>query len=158
LTPSSLPTKPDQVQFLDTQLPAFVNTATNPTGAVAVLQHGAKTYCFSSSCPRCKIPLNKALIAETPETGVVMCCDFCSAKFSLKSGEFLVGNAEVEAAFPKKGLLSGITSVTSKLFEAQGSGPLPLYKLSQVGGKLVIALDWKGYYHYFKYVWFATMQ
>lgn len=137
---TSLPSQPDQLTFLDTQLPALTNAATNPTGAVAVVKHGSQTYCFASSCPSCKIPLAKARVAErrssnAPDrTEVVLSCDFCKAAYDLSSG------ARVAELQSSGGLFSGVVSNLLKA-NPQSAGPLRTYKLGQVGGKLVIALD-----------------
>jgi nitrite reductase/ring-hydroxylating ferredoxin subunit len=139
---SALPSEMDRVALLETQLPALTNPATNPAGAVAVVRHGGKTYCFDSACPSCKIPLTKAKVTDQPSSSdsqkpkVVLSCDFCTASYDLASG------ARVEK--PSKdsggGLFSGIVSNIISA-DPRSAGPLRLFKLSQQGGKLMIAID-----------------
>lgn len=133
-----LPTETNKVGLLDTNLPTMKNAQTNPTGAVAVIKaDNDQTYCFSSSCPSCKIPLLKATLAEptdSTEPHPRLVCDFCKATYSLKDGERLTGD---EAA-QNGGLFSGIVK---SIFSAKESGPLKLYKLGQKGKDLVIAVD-----------------
>jgi nitrite reductase/ring-hydroxylating ferredoxin subunit len=137
----SLPTENDQVTLLDTNLPTMKNTATNPTGAVAVVKASVadgQAYCFGSACPSCKIPLTKATLLEgtastAPHPRLV--CDFCKATYSLKNGARLSGD---EAQKQGGGIFGGIVK---NVFASQESGPLPIYKLGQKGKNLVIAVD-----------------
>jgi nitrite reductase/ring-hydroxylating ferredoxin subunit len=141
---SALPSEMDKVALLETQLPSLTNPATNPTGAVAVVRHGGKTYCFDSACPSCKIPLTKAKVTEQPPSSssdsqkpkVVLSCDFCTATYDLATG------ARVEK--PAKGAGGGLfAGVVNNIMSAdpRSAGPLRLFKLSQQGGKLMIAID-----------------
>ena len=67
---ASLPKEPNAVQLIDTLVPALIDKQTNPTGAVSVVNFGETTYCFSSNCASCKIPLTKAkVLGPTEETG-----------------------------------------------------------------------------------------
>lgn len=142
---SALPSEMDKVALLETQLPALTNPATNPSGAVAVVRHGGKTYCFDSACPSCKIPLTKAKVTEQPSSSssdspkpkVVLSCDFCTASYDLASG------ARVEKPSKESGgggLFSGIVSNIMSA-DPRSAGPLRLFKLNQQGGKLMIAID-----------------
>ena len=134
-----LPGKVNEVGLLDTNLPTMKNTATNPTGAVAVVKSdNDQTYCFSSSCPSCQIPLTKAKVIEStaktaPHPRLV--CDFCKATYSLKDGARLEGE---DAAKEGGGIFGGIVK---SVFSAKESGPLKMYKLGQKGKDLVIAVD-----------------
>ena len=133
-----LPNEINQVGLLDTQLPTLKNSATNPTGAVAVIKaDNEQIYCFSSSCPSCQIPLTKAKVATptaTTEPHPRLVCDFCKATYSLKDGARLQG----EDAVKEGGLLGGIVK---NVFSAKETGPLKMYKLGQKGKDLVIAVD-----------------
>mmetsp|Transcript_21319 Transcript_21319/g.40511 ORF Transcript_21319/g.40511 Transcript_21319/m.40511 type:complete len:218 (-) Transcript_21319:125-778(-) len=134
-----LPDQVNQVGLLDTNLPTMKNSATNPTGAVAVVKSdNDQTYCFSSSCPSCQIPLTKAKVIEStaktaPHPRLV--CDFCKATYSLKDGSRLSGEDAVKEG---GGILGGIVK---NVFSAKDSGPLKMYKLGQKGKDLVIAVD-----------------
>jgi len=131
----ALPKEDNTVGLVDTNLPTMKNGQTNPTGAVSVLKYKDQTYCFAVNCPSCKIPLTKAqAVAGNEESGNQprLVCDFCKSTYNLKNG------AKLTSAVPKPGLLGGIAK---SLFSAQDSGPLPVYKLGEKNGKLVIALD-----------------
>lgn len=130
-----LPSEDNKVGLIDTNLPTMKNTQTNPTGAVSVLKYKDQTYCFGVNCPSCKIPLTKAQAVEgNDESGKQprLVCDFCKATYNLKTG------AKLESAVPNAGILGGIAK---SIFSAQSSGPLPVYKLGEQKGKLVIGLD-----------------
>ena len=129
----SLPTKEGSIGLLDTNLPTMKNSATNPTGAVAVAKFEDETFCFGSSCPSCKIPMTKANVLPATENsnGPRVSCSFCKSTYSLKTG------AKLEAA-EQGGMFSG---VIKSVFAAQESGPLPVYKLGERNGKLVVAVD-----------------
>ena len=148
-----LPEQEGAVAFLDTELPTMKDSATNPTGAVAVVKaYNGQVYCFQSSCPSCKIPLTKAKVIPQPQpssattTTVVdddgngktsassphLVCDFCKATYNLKDGSKV---QSTESA----GLFGGVIKT---VFASQGgSGPLKLYKLGERNRKLVIAVD-----------------
>lgn len=112
----------------------LMNGATNPTGAVSIVNYEGKTYCFSSSCSNCKIPLSKAKVfPPNEETGGVeprLSCDFCKATYNIRTGE------RVEKA-EQPGLLGG---VVSGLFAAQDEVNLPTYDLGEKSGQVLINL------------------
>ncbi len=56
---AELPTEEGKVKIVETMVPALMDKATNPTGAVAVVKYGPNTYCTSISCASCKIPMTK---------------------------------------------------------------------------------------------------
>jgi nitrite reductase/ring-hydroxylating ferredoxin subunit len=132
---SALPSEMDKVALLETQLPSLTNPATNPTGAVAVVRHGGKTYCFDSACPSCKIPLTKAKVTVT-EQPPSPSCDFCTATYDLATG----ARVEKLAKGAGGGLFAGVVSNIMSA-DPRSAGPLRLFKLSQQGGKLMIAID-----------------
>jgi nitrite reductase/ring-hydroxylating ferredoxin subunit len=127
-----LPTEQGKVVLVDTMAAALMDRGTNPTGAVSVVKYGLNTYCVSSSCASCKIPLTKAKILEPTEqeTGKDprLACDFCSATYNLRTGERVTN---VQAS----GILGGIAKV---LLSAQESAPLPVYELGEAKGKVAI--------------------
>ena len=129
-----LPQEENQVQFVDTMAEKLQDGAVNPTGAVSVVNYEGKTYCFSSSCPSCKVPLSKAKVfepnEETDNTDPRLSCDFCKATFNVRTGE------RVENA-GKAGIFGGIVK---GLFSAQESVPLPTYDLGEKNGKVLINL------------------
>jgi len=118
-----------KVAFIDTNLPTLKNTATNPTGAVSVLRHGGQTYCFSSSCPCCKIPMTKSSVRDDGR----LVCGFCRTGYDLRTG------AKADASPEDGGGIFG--GVVKSVFKARDSGPLPMYRLGEKDGKLLIALD-----------------
>jgi nitrite reductase/ring-hydroxylating ferredoxin subunit len=126
-TPSELPSEDGTINVLETNLPTLKNGATNPAGAVSVAKFNGATYCFSISCPQCKIPLLKAKLIEGPR----VCCSFCKSTYNLKTGE------KVEAA-ETGGLVGGIVK---NLFSSVQGGPLPVYRLGEKAGKILIAVD-----------------
>lgn len=110
-----------------------MNGATNPTGAVSVVNYEEKTYCFASSCSCCQIPLSKAkVLPPSEETGTAprLSCDFCKATYNVRTGE-RVENAE------KPGLLGG---VVTGLFSKSDKKPLPIYDLGEKSGQVLINL------------------
>lgn len=119
---------------MDTGADKLTNAATNPTGAVAIVNYEGKTYCFSSSCSSCKIPLSKAKVFppndETDNTTPRLSCDFCKSTYNIRTGEN-VAKAE------EPGLFGG---VVSGLFGAQDSVPLPTYDLGEKNGQVLINL------------------
>ncbi|KAL9187380.1 hypothetical protein ACHAXT_001483 [Thalassiosira profunda] len=122
----SLPKEKNAVNLVDTAVPSLIDKATNPTGAVSVVNYGDKTYCFSSACGSCKIPLTKAKVLEgNDETGddARLQCDFCGATYNLRNG------APVQK---KGGKLMGF------LFSKSDNVPLPVYGLGEQGGKVFI--------------------
>lgn len=128
-----LPSEQGKVILVDTMAAALMDRGTNPTGAVSVVKYGLNTYCVSSSCASCKIPLIKAKVLEpTEETGKDprLACDFCSATYNLRTGERVTN---VQAS----GILGGIAKA---LLSAQDSAPLPVYELGEAKGKVVINL------------------
>lgn len=130
----SLPAEENKVGLIDTNLITMKNGQTNPTGAVSVVKYSGQTYCFAVNCPSCKIPLTKAeCLPGTAESSNQprIVCDLCKATYNLKTG------AKLTSAVPNAGLLGGIAKT---LFSSKESGPLPVYKLGEKGGKLLIAL------------------
>ena len=137
-----LPSETGRVGLLDTELPTMKDSATNPTGAVAVVKaYNGQTYCFGSSCPSCKIPLTKAKVVEPPApsdenadedtSSPRIVCDFCKATYTLKDG------SKVKST-ESGGLFGG---VVKSIFSSKDGGSLPMYKLGERNGKLVIAVD-----------------
>ena len=122
----SLPKEKNTVNLIDTAVPSLIDKATNPAGAVSVVNYGDKTYCFSSACGSCKIPLTKAKVLEgNDETGddARLQCDFCGATYNLRNG------APVQK---EGGKLMGF------LFSKSDNVPLPVYGLGEQGGKVFI--------------------
>jgi nitrite reductase/ring-hydroxylating ferredoxin subunit len=131
----SLPVDENRVGLIDTNLITMKNAQTNPTGAVSVIKYSGQTYCFAVNCPSCQIPLTKATcLPGTEESSQQprLVCDFCKATYNVKTGARLV------SAVPNAGFLGGIAK---SLFGAKESGPLPVYKLGEKGGKLLIAMN-----------------
>ena len=124
----SLPTQNGQIGLLDTELPTMKNGATNPTGAVAVGKIGDELHCFASSCPSCQIPLTKAQLVDGPPR---IACGFCKSTYQLKDGR------KVES-LESGGLFGGIVK---SVFSAKETGNLPIYKLGEKNGKMLIVVD-----------------
>jgi len=124
-----------KVTFIDTNLPTLKSTATNPTGAVSVLKHKGSMYCFSSSCPCCKVPLTKSKVLVDGDSRSRLVCDLCKTNYDLKTGEKLASDPSTGGT----GLLGGI--VKSVLSANPDAGPLPVYRLGEKNGKLLIAVD-----------------
>merc|ERR1712127_1078669 len=122
----SLPKEKNAVNLVDTNVPALINKQTNPTGAVSIVNYESKTYCVSSSCASCKIPLTKAKVLDAnEETGddARLQCDFCGATYNLRTGE---------PVQKEGGKLLGF------LFNKSDDVPLPVYGLGEQGGKVFI--------------------
>ena len=122
----SLPSEKNVVKLVDTQVPSLINKQTNPTGAVSIVNYGDKTYCFSSGCASCQIPLTKGKVLDpTDETNgeARLQCDFCGATYNLRTG------APVEK---EGGKLFGF------LFSKSEAKDLPVYGLGEQGGKMFI--------------------
>mmetsp|Transcript_19481 Transcript_19481/g.42351 ORF Transcript_19481/g.42351 Transcript_19481/m.42351 type:complete len:210 (-) Transcript_19481:186-815(-) len=122
----SLPKEKNSVQLVDTNVFALKNKQTNPTGAVSIVNHEDKTYCFSSSCASCKIPLAKAKVLDgNEETGddARVECDFCGATYNMRTG----------APVAKEG-----GKLFGFLFSKSESVPLPVYGLGEQKGKVFI--------------------
>jgi nitrite reductase/ring-hydroxylating ferredoxin subunit len=131
----SLPTEENKVGIIDTNLPTMKIAQINPTGAVSVIKYNKQTYCFAINCPSCKIPLTKAqCLPGTPESSNQprIVCDLCKATYNVKNG------AKLQSDVSNAGFLGGIAKT---VFSAKESGPLPVYKLGEKGGKLLIGLD-----------------
>lgn len=133
----SLPQQAGKVQLLDTDLPTMKNAATNPTGAVAVVQWAGQSksaapeyYCFASRCPSCQIPLTQAKVRDGDD-GPQLSCNFCKASYDLKSGSRL----ETESG---GGMFGGLVK---SVFASKNTGPMPIYKLGEKNGKLMIVVD-----------------
>eukprot|EP00558_Chaetoceros_sp_UNC1202_P003798 CAMPEP_0197234684 /NCGR_PEP_ID=MMETSP1429-20130617/2374_1 /TAXON_ID=49237 /ORGANISM="Chaetoceros sp., Strain UNC1202" /LENGTH=221 /DNA_ID=CAMNT_0042693151 /DNA_START=42 /DNA_END=707 /DNA_ORIENTATION=- len=131
---ASLPQSENEVQLVDTMADALINGATNPTGAVSIVNYKSKTYCVASSCACCQIPLTKAKVLppndETNDENPRLSCDFCKATYNIRTGE-RVQNAE------KPGLLGGIVT---GLFSKSDQIPLQTYDLGEKNGQVLINL------------------
>jgi nitrite reductase/ring-hydroxylating ferredoxin subunit len=131
---AELPTEEGKVKIVETMVPALMDKATNPTGAVAVVKYGPNTYCTSISCASCKIPMTKARVLEANEEtdpDPRLACDFCSATYNLRTGERVT-------SVEKGGLMGGIVK---GLFSKADDNPLPVYELGESKqGKVVINL------------------
>lgn len=123
----ALPQEEGVVKLVDTMVPALINKQTNPTGAVSIVNYMGTTYCFSSSCSSCKIPLTKAQVLppneETGNKDPRLQCDFCGATYNLRTGE---------PVKKEGGKLLGF------LFSKSETVPLPVYALGEQGGKVFI--------------------
>jgi nitrite reductase/ring-hydroxylating ferredoxin subunit len=132
-----LPEKEGVVTLMDTMLTTLKNGATNPTGAVGVVKYAGQTYCFSSACPSCKIPLVKAKVfpgdvdAAAENKAPRLACDFCKSTYNLKSGNKV-------AAVETGGFFGNIVK---SVMQSQATGGLPIYKLGEKNGKLLICVD-----------------
>jgi nitrite reductase/ring-hydroxylating ferredoxin subunit len=129
----SLPQEQNMVKVIDTNVPKLIDKNTNPTGAVSIVNIDKQTYCFSSSCAGCKIPLPKAeILSPNDETNGVdprLRCDFCGATYNLRTGVRLTKKDGSEGWKPL-GFLFG---------NANGeNNPLPVYALGERGGKVYI--------------------
>lgn len=130
---ADLPKEQGSVKLVDTMAEQLMNTATNPTGAVSIVNYKDTTYCFSSSCARCQIPLSKASVLEpSAETGTDprLSCDFCKATFNIRTGE------QVEDS-SKAGLIGGIVTT---LFSKTDKVLLKVYDLGEKNGSVLINL------------------
>jgi nitrite reductase/ring-hydroxylating ferredoxin subunit len=122
----SLPSEKNVVTLVDTQVPSLINKQTNPTGAVSIVNYNDKTYCFSSGCASCQIPLTKARVLEpNDETNneARLQCDFCGATYNLRTGE---------PVQKESGKMLGF------LFSKSEGKELPVYGLGEQGGKVFI--------------------
>jgi nitrite reductase/ring-hydroxylating ferredoxin subunit len=133
-TVKDLPKEDGEVILLDTQAFLLIDKGTNPTGAVCVMKYGPETFCFSSSCPQCKIPLTKAKVSppnEESKKAPRLACDFCKSTFELKTGKKV-------ASEENTGFLGGIAKA---VLSAQESAPLPIYQLAEKNGKILFSMD-----------------
>lgn len=122
----SLPSDKNVVKLVDTQVPSLINKQTNPTGAVSIVNYNDKTYCFSSGCASCQIPLTKAKVLDPNEetnNEARLQCDFCGATYNLRTGSPVTKEG---------GKLLGF------LFNKSESKELPVYGLGERGGKVFI--------------------
>mmetsp|Transcript_9512 Transcript_9512/g.19719 ORF Transcript_9512/g.19719 Transcript_9512/m.19719 type:complete len:249 (+) Transcript_9512:15-761(+) len=123
----ALPQEEGVVKLVDTLVPALINKQTNPTGAVSIVNYMGTTYCFSSSCSSCKIPVTQARVLppneETGNKDPRLQCDFCGATYNLRTGE---------PVKKEGGKLLGF------LFSKSENVPLPVYALGEQGGKVFI--------------------
>ena len=122
----SLPQDKNKVEVIETDVFSLIDKGTNPKGAVSIVNYEDKTYCFSSSCASCKIPLTKAKVLEPNEESgddARLQCDFCGATYNLKTGE---------PVQKEGGKLLGF------LFSKSDDVPLPVYGLGEQGGKVFI--------------------
>ena len=124
---TSLPREKNVVKLIETGVPQLMDKGTNPQGAVSIVNHADKTYCFSSSCASCKIPLAKAKILDpnddTANIDARIQCDFCGATYNLRTG------APVKEEGGK---------VLGFLFNGSKTSNLPVYGLGEQGGKVFI--------------------
>ncbi|GKY92249.1 hypothetical protein MPSEU_000196100 [Mayamaea pseudoterrestris] len=132
---SDLPQTDGSMSIIDTNLTTLKNGATNPTGAVSVARIQNNVYCYGVNCPQCKIPLTKAMLlsASTSSNAPRLACTFCKSTYNLNTG------AKVETAKEVSGGI--ISGIVKSVFAAQDGGPLPIYKLGEKNGKVLIALD-----------------
>eukprot|EP00560_Eucampia_antarctica_P001900 CAMPEP_0197833432 /NCGR_PEP_ID=MMETSP1437-20131217/19023_1 /TAXON_ID=49252 ORGANISM="Eucampia antarctica, Strain CCMP1452" /NCGR_SAMPLE_ID=MMETSP1437 /ASSEMBLY_ACC=CAM_ASM_001096 /LENGTH=204 /DNA_ID=CAMNT_0043437497 /DNA_START=77 /DNA_END=691 /DNA_ORIENTATION=- len=131
---NDLPQEENSVKVVDTMAKVLTNIATNPTGAVSVVNFAGNTYCFSSSCPSCKFPMIKATVLppneETEDKNPRVTCDFCKATYNIKTGAVLKESSPT-------GLVGGIVK---GLFSAKEKEPLPTYDLGEKNGQVLINL------------------
>ncbi|KAL3803902.1 hypothetical protein ACHAW5_010672 [Stephanodiscus triporus] len=125
----SLPREEGVVKVVETGVPALIDRGTNPNGAVSIVNYEDRTYCLSSSCASCKIPLTKAkVLGPNDETGGAdarVQCDFCGATYNLRTGS---------PVREEGGKVLGF------LFSGSKATPLPVYGLGERGGKVFINL------------------
>mmetsp|Transcript_1375 Transcript_1375/g.2031 ORF Transcript_1375/g.2031 Transcript_1375/m.2031 type:complete len:222 (+) Transcript_1375:144-809(+) len=133
---SDLPQEENVVKFIDTKATTLTKGATNPTGAVAVVNYKGNTYCCSAACSSCQVPLSKAQVLppneETGNANPRLACDFCGATYNIKTGEVLEDAG-------KKGLMGNIIG---GLIASKGKVPLPTYDLGEQKGKVFINLPY----------------
>jgi nitrite reductase/ring-hydroxylating ferredoxin subunit len=127
----SLPQERDVVRVIETGVPALIDRGTNPNGAVSIVNRdNGRTYCFSSSCSSCKIPLTKATVLgpndETNGMDDRIQCDFCGATYNLRTGTPVKEEGGKALGF---------------LFSGSKGTPLPVYGLGEQGGKVYINLS-----------------
>ena len=129
-----LPRDEDVVKVVETMADVLIDGATNPTGAVSILNKNGKTYCFSVSCASCKFPLLKAKVlspnTETSNLHPRLVCDFCKATYNVKTGERIQDD---EA----RGLIG---TVVKGLFSATEKTPLRTFELGEKNGQVFINL------------------
>lgn len=126
--------KEGKVQLIDTMADSLMDSLTNPTGAVSIAKYSGDIYCFSSSCPSCKIPMSGAkVLPVTPSRSApLIACTFCKNAYDLKSGK----KTEVSPEEAGGGLFAGLAK---SIFKSTGNGdPLPRYQLGEKDGKLLI--------------------
>jgi nitrite reductase/ring-hydroxylating ferredoxin subunit len=132
----NLPQEEGVVGLVDTKAFLLVDKGTNPTGAVSVMKYGPETFCFSVSCPSCKIPLTKAKPLppneETNNKAPRLACDFCKATFNLKTGEQVMAQAG-------RGIFGGLAKAV--LSAQNDQSPLPVYKLAEKNGKILFNME-----------------
>jgi nitrite reductase/ring-hydroxylating ferredoxin subunit len=124
---TSLPQEKNIVKLIETGVPQLIDKGTNPQGAVSIVNHADKTYCFSSSCASCKIPLAKAKILDpnddTSNMDARIQCDFCGATYNLRTGTPVKEEGGKVLGF---------------LFNGSKTSNLPVYGLGEQGGKVFI--------------------
>lgn len=126
----------NKVQLYDTNLETMKDKLTNPTGAVSVLKYNGGVFCFSSSCPSCKIPMTgaKVLPATSSRPTPLIACNFCKSAYDLKTG------AKTDAAEETGGGL--FAGLAQNLFKASNNNdPLKTYQLGEKDGQVLIAVD-----------------
>lgn len=135
-TVADLPKEEGKVVLVETMADELKNAQTNPNGAVGVVNYFGKTFCLSSACTACKIPLTKAKVCPpTEETNNVdprLACDFCSATYNLRTGEKVSDEKSTGGIFG--GAVRG-------LFGSSTAGDLPVYDLGEKNGKVVIKIS-----------------
>ena len=130
---ADLPREDGKIIAVDTNARSLTNSATNPTGAVAIVKSKGQVYCTNIACSSCSIPLTKAKVLppnEETNTSPRLSCDFCSATYNLRTGERV---ASVESGNFFGGMVKG-------LFSKKESASLPVYALGEKNGKVVINL------------------
>jgi len=131
--------KDGQIKLFDTNAITIKNSMTNPTAAVSVLQYNGDTYCFSHACPSCQIPMSKGKVlpATSSRPTPLLACSFCKSAYDLKTGQkqMDVTAQEIDGG----GIFAGLAQ---SLFKSTGkTDPMPMYKLGERDGKLVVKLD-----------------
>eukprot|EP00586_Coscinodiscus_wailesii_P022981 CAMPEP_0172500278 /NCGR_PEP_ID=MMETSP1066-20121228/136367_1 /TAXON_ID=671091 /ORGANISM="Coscinodiscus wailesii, Strain CCMP2513" /LENGTH=172 /DNA_ID=CAMNT_0013274421 /DNA_START=303 /DNA_END=821 /DNA_ORIENTATION=+ len=130
----TLPKEQGEVKLVETFVETLKDPRTNPNGAVSVVNYGGQTYCLSSSCSSCKIPLTKAKILEAnEETGGKdprIACDFCGSTYNIRTGEPV---ADAEA---NRGLVGG---VMKGIFSKNEKTSLATYDLGERNGAVMIS-------------------
>lgn len=132
---SEMPRAEGTVSVVETGAYALKDPRTNPNGAVSVVNYKGETYCFSVSCPTCKIPLTKSSVLDpTDESNdhPRISCDFCTATFDLRTGKALTRDTS-----GKKNLLAG---VVSSLMSTKDDEELPTYELGEKNGMVLIKI------------------
>jgi len=130
-----LPKETGKILLVETMAKALTDPRTNPNGAVGILNYDSRTYCVSSSCMSCKIPMTKAKILppneETGNSHPRIECDFCGATYNARTGK------SVTEGGSDRGIMGG---VMKGLFASKDKVDLPTYDLGEQNGKIMINL------------------